>query len=816
MDNVKQQLLPASILVVDDHHENLQWLSQILSDAGYTIRPTTDWEAAIISAQANPPDLILLDVVLPGTNGYEICRLLKDDERTREVPVIFISALSEPVDKVRAFGVGGVDYISKPLHGDEVLARVATHHLLRRMQRRLQEQNDQLQREIAERQAAEMALRASEERFRAVWERASDAMVLVDAAGLVVAANPAFCQLFQMRPEQIEGHDCAIVLPRERRAAARDVYHRLFTATSSLEPLETQVHGADGEAHQIEARVDFIEQQGRRVAALAIIRDVTERRRMEAALQASRATLRAIIDHAPVEITARDLEGRFTMANRKFADLVGLDEPEQALGKRIEDYFSPEQCETIRDMDRQALASGQPVVRELPMVYADQLRTRLVMRFPISDAAGKTAALGTFVQDISERRRTELELEQTNIALHKHVNELSTLGKIVGLLSDLAELPEALRQVCALTSQLLGFHGALIGTFTPDHQSLAIRAQFTEDGSIPNLVGRSIALVKPVSGPIDRRRALQERILGAIDAPLSALVGTNLHLLPMRSHGRLVGALVALPEASSRELSLSDIALAETIAGHIAVAVENARLHEQAQINAADAERQRLSRDLHDSVVQLLYSLKLLTEAWATRSAAGTLDDVAGRMGQLGSISQQALREMRLLIHQLRPAVLEEVGLIGALQRRLELVEQRLGIAARVDVEGDFTGLPHALEEQLFAITQEALNNALRHSEAGEMRVSARLVDGEVIVTVADDGHGFELTTQTGGLGLTTMRERAEAIGGTVTIASTLWQGTRVSVRAPVQASVEQEQYPMRVAPTYGTGEASAIAGAAR
>lgn len=128
-----------NILIVDDTPANLQLLVGILHEEGYRVRPVTSGEHALKAARAEVPDLVLLDITMPEMNGYEVCRRLKADPKTADVPVLFISALSETDDKVRAFEAGGVDYLSKPFQVAEVLARVRTHLLIRRQQRNLEE-----------------------------------------------------------------------------------------------------------------------------------------------------------------------------------------------------------------------------------------------------------------------------------------------------------------------------------------------------------------------------------------------------------------------------------------------------------------------------------------------------------------------------------------------------------------------------------------------------------------------------------------------------------------------------------------------------
>ncbi|NKQ37506.1 MAG: response regulator [Chloroflexi bacterium] len=129
-----------SILIVDDTPDNLRLLSNILGRAGYRIRAARNGRIALTSAQATPPDLILLDIMMPDLDGFDVCRRLKADEQTRHIPIIFISALDDVQNIVQSFSLGGVDYITKPFQAEEVLARVNSHITLHRLQKNLKEQ----------------------------------------------------------------------------------------------------------------------------------------------------------------------------------------------------------------------------------------------------------------------------------------------------------------------------------------------------------------------------------------------------------------------------------------------------------------------------------------------------------------------------------------------------------------------------------------------------------------------------------------------------------------------------------------------------
>jgi two-component system NtrC family sensor kinase len=127
MTNRTNATYKADILVVDDTHDNLRLLTKLLGDHGYYVRPVSDGQKAISAIQDQLPDLILLDIMMPDMDGYAVCEILKSDERTRHIPVIFISSLDETTDKVKAFSVGGVDFITKPIQKEDVLARIRTH-----------------------------------------------------------------------------------------------------------------------------------------------------------------------------------------------------------------------------------------------------------------------------------------------------------------------------------------------------------------------------------------------------------------------------------------------------------------------------------------------------------------------------------------------------------------------------------------------------------------------------------------------------------------------------------------------------------------
>lgn len=160
MDITANSSIKGNILIVDDTPANLRLLSEMLAGQGYETRPIPNGTLALKAIEADLPDLILLDVNMPDITGYALCETLKKDEKTRKIPIIFISAMDEVVDKVKAFSVGGVDYITKPFHVEEVLARVETHLTLRKLYQDIEKSNTQLSKSNASLQIANHELDA--------------------------------------------------------------------------------------------------------------------------------------------------------------------------------------------------------------------------------------------------------------------------------------------------------------------------------------------------------------------------------------------------------------------------------------------------------------------------------------------------------------------------------------------------------------------------------------------------------------------------------------------------------------------------------
>jgi signal transduction histidine kinase len=375
------------------------------------------------------------------------------------------------------------------------------------------------------------------------------------------------------------------------------------------------------------------------------------------------------------------------------------------------------------------------------------------------------------------------------------------LQNILNILNSDRPFDEIVDYLVHQSSQLLGSDACLIYRLERDHRWMVMEAEYNLPPDYKALKAGPVYPTAIVQAALKRQPAAISDLPVYVATMLEAPSLTPFHRRWFETSARYFQSALGVPlvvknelyggivfyYASATDFSEADFDLADSLGNQAALAIENARLHRQAEQLAVVRERERLARELHDSVTQSLYSVTLLAEAGQRLAGAGDLDRVQGYLDRLGEISQQALKEMRLLVYELRPLVLRREGLVGALQLRLDAVEKRAGVDARLLVAGEIE-LPAPVEEALYRIAQEALNNALKHAAPTAVTVNVQRDGEQVMLEVTDDGRGFDptATTNAGGMGLVSMEERMERLGGTLEIASRPGEGTTVRVTLEV------------------------------
>jgi signal transduction histidine kinase len=251
--------------------------------------------------------------------------------------------------------------------------------------------------------------------------------------------------------------------------------------------------------------------------------------------------------------------------------------------------------------------------------------------------------------------------------------------------------------------------------------------------------------------------------------------------VPVVTQGTVIGAFYVTEREGGEEFTAEDEARVKLLAGHAAIAIENARLFEASRELALSEERARLARELHDAMSQSLFSLSLSAQAAASlvrRDPERAVEEI----NRVKELARATMAELRTVVAGLRPADLESDGLVPALRSQLALLERAHGLDIVVTVDGE-PDLEPEEEHHVFRVVQEAVTNALRHASASKVGVSITATSGGLIAEVHDDGVGFDPGGSGIGsrrLGLTSMRERAERLGGTLSIVSARGKGTQV------------------------------------
>jgi signal transduction histidine kinase len=410
-----------------------------------------------------------------------------------------------------------------------------------------------------------------------------------------------------------------------------------------------------------------------------------------------------------------------------------------------------------------------------------------------------TAQLRDLINSLERRvdERTR-ELRGANDALERRALQLETSARVGRDITSILDLDDLLARVVDMIQDAFGYYHVQIFLLDREARQLVLRVgggPLSAEYRRLDLDQRSInTRVAQTGEPV---------MVGDVTMDPGYLRDANLPatrselVVPLRLADQVVGTLDVHHERTNA-FTAEDALVIQSLGDQIAIAIENARLYDQSRELAILEERTRLARELHDSVTQSLYSVVLLSEGWRRQliTAGEGAPQPEAQLRRIKEIAQQALKEMRLLIHELRPAGLDQDSLVDALRKRFDAVENRVGIEGRV-VMGDFIDLTPSVAEGLYRIAQEALNNALKHAFATRETVRLFAQDGLVALEIEDDGRGFDVAAAEGkgGMGIASMRERTRQLGGELCISSGPGGGTKVSVRVPLRVAV-----PARVA----------------
>ena len=420
------------IMIVEDSPETRELLAQVFSLRGFKVCPVSSGALALQTALQTPPDLILLDIDLPDMNGYEVCERLKANDLLRPIPVIFISGLDGELDKVRAFGAGGVDYVTKPFNVGELEARVRTHLTLRDQARRLQL-------ELAERQRAEAVLRAKEQQIRDVFEHAPVGIFHSLPGGRFLEVNPALTRML------------GYASSAELVATASDMATQIYADPALRLRIVADLLENAGWAHWDavvwrckDGRLITVDMTARKVCNDAgavvylegFIVDITQRLAAAAAFKESERLFRTLIENLPLIIyVCEGPDEKSLYVNPAFTRLTGFTLPDLPVAKTWWElaYPNPVYREELRiewlrreQRSRETQTLSEPM--ETTITCKDGSQKHLLAGYiPL---AGRKYI---FASDITARKQAEAALFRALVQRTEELRQAITLREMEGL-----------------------------------------------------------------------------------------------------------------------------------------------------------------------------------------------------------------------------------------------------------------------------------------------------------------------------------------------------------------------------------------------
>ena len=755
----KRSRTPLRVLLVEDSEDDALLIVRELERGGYE----PNWERvetpeAMKEALASSDwDAIVSDHRMPGFRSLEPLAIYR--QSGSEAPFVFVSGTIVEGLAVEAMKAGAHDYVMK----DNLTRLRAT------VERGLKEAGERRKR----RQIAE-DLRASEAELRALFEAMTDVILVVNGEGRYLKIAPTNPSLLYRPPAEMLGKTVHEIFPSEQ---ADEFLGHIRRA------LETrQTVGFEYSLHIGSQRMWFdgtispmLEDR-----AVWVARDATERKRAEERLRASEAELRAVFGAMNDYILVLDGEGRYLKTAPTNPSLL-YRPPEELVGKTLHTTFPKEQADAFLISIRRVLKTRRRVGIEFGLQIGDQQRWFATTISPMLEDS-----VVAVTRDITERARAQELLEERVATLSRVAANLTFERPTEDTLGALAQSAVNAGTAIACGVILVDENADaphLFGSYgLPEGYTAGLQLAYQAGAQSPGL--KAFHTRQPVLMRDVRRFLLADPLYTPVHRFVREMPWDITYNLPLVSRSRALGAIFFC-YLSDQEPGEDEKVFLRAVADQAAVAVENARLFDETRGKAILEERQRLARELHDSVSQALYGIAL-----GAKAAREWLDDdpaeVAEPLDYVLSLAEAGITEMRALIFELRPESLESEGVIAALEKQAAALEAR----HKIEVEADLCDEPQApleAKEAVYRIAQEALHNIVKHARASSVEIKMRADRRFVTLKICDNGVGFDAKGEfPGHLGLRSMRERASRLGGTLEVEAIVDRGTQICARIPV------------------------------
>lgn len=811
-------MIPLRVLLIEDSEIDASLILRHLEKAGYSVEMTrVETEPELVESLKSVWDIIIADFQLPQFSAIGALEILQ--ESGKDIPFIVVSGAVGEETAVALMKSGARDYVMKdnlsklpPVIERELLeanirqSQKMSHEALLESERNLK--NSQQVAHIGhwvndlyadkETWSDEMYRIfgvdpvTGDEDFHRIWETSihpeDKGKIHNYAHGLQnhIPEGEIECRI--IRPD----HSIRFILIRSGESEIDDS-GRLIRTSGVVHDI------TDRKLVELNLREKIIESQNR-AQELEIITFISTRMRQAN----TRQELISIIleeltkllqaDHAAIAFLEGDfLETDLLMSEGKITPI----NTRTKIGKQFKKILDEKRIGFFEKIHPQAFKELPPWIYgnsprpssmiSYPIINKDQIIGLIYMDFILpKQFNGEQRVLVNTIADMAGNAFNRMAATQDLESMVRlRERELESIYKVTSSASATLDITHALQQALELTLDAVHTNSGAIFLVDELTSKLNLVSSQFED-YIPNDF-----LDQPVVGRILEKVMQQKKsqVIPNVDKfdnkEMRNTIPLELSLiaLPMRAQDRVVGVLTVMNK-SSDQIILEEMTLLSFIADHLALVVENSQSYKRAERVAVLEERSRLARELHDSVTQSLYSASLYSAGARRFFGQQKFTEVDDYLTQIGDLTQQALKDMRLLVYELRSPELKQNGLLGSLQNRLDAVERRSNIEAEIVFDNSDV-LPEFIEENLYRIAIESLNNSLKYAQASKIMVKMIRKNDDVLFTIQDNGIGFSIEEglHNGGVGLATMRERAERINGTYRINSSKETGTTIEVK---------------------------------
>ena len=743
---------PIHVLLIEDNPGDIRLVRELFAQTGngqFTLTHVGRLDAGIRCLSESLIDVILLDLSLPDSQGIET--LIRMHAAAHGIPIVLMTGLEDEELGLHLIQAGAQDYLIKGQTSAPLLARALRYAVGRkRLEEELREQTRFLQ---------------------SVLNSMADGVVMADETGTFRVWNPAAEQILGSGPaKRTVGHwsdDFSIFRPDritpyqiQDIPLARAIRGESVTGATLFIKRRSPGNNLwlDVSARPLRDEMGLIK------GGVVVFRDITEARRTDEALRDSENRFRAIMDNSPALIFLKDLEGRYLQANRQFETVSHLANKD-LVGKTDEEIFAPAQAAVFRENDRKVLQADAPMQFEESALHDDGPHTSIVVKFPLRNAEGRCYALCGIATDITDKQRAE-EIRQ-QLAKDRLLLLESTGEGIYGL-----DRQGRCTFINSAASRMLGY--------SPDEllcQDMHERIHHSSpDGGIYHRTRCHIHETL-VDG---RGRKVDDEVYWRKDRTSFPVEYSS---FPVIEQGKVTGAVVVFLDITDRKRAEQQLT-----ASHAQLRKLTARLE-----SVREEERILIAREIHDELGQALTGVKLELSLLQDQLPS-VPPTVHSRLESISGLVDATIQSVRRIATDLRPIVLDQLGLIPAIEWQTHEFQSRTGIECRLDIYLRSACLSQTASTAMFRIFQEILTNVVRHAKASVVKITLQEQGGGLVLEVQDNGRGITETelADPQSLGLVGMRERALLLGGSITFAGNAGSGTIVRVRIPLDQPAQE------------------------